>query len=66
VVVFHDVELRGMRDPSGALENRRAKRFAYEPSPAAPNGTITNDGGVDILGPEGKRRVAGEALRITR
>jgi hypothetical protein len=36
------------------LKNGGAKRFAYK-SPAAPNGTITNGGGVEILDPEGKR-----------
>jgi hypothetical protein len=86
------IDVRGVRDPSGALvngtvtvrilsgrvsvpgigtfpdsspltrvapfpiplKNGGAKRFPYR-SPAAPNGTITNGGGVDILDPEGKR-----------
>lgn len=87
------VDLRGVRDPSGALvngtvtlrvlsgrvsvpgigtfpdsspltrvapvpislKNGGVKRFAYKPSANAPNGTITNGGGVEILDPEGKR-----------
>jgi hypothetical protein len=32
-----------------------AAHFPYKPSAAAPNGTITNGGGVEVLDPDGKR-----------
>ena len=37
------------------LQNGNNPRFSYKSNPQAPNGTLTNGGGVEIYDPEGKR-----------